>query len=196
MDDATEKPANALIPQADSFGLAFGSQPLRNAKHEFYCRERSLLRSKIEAYRAAGFASVSHDGARGNAGKLERRADVQARIAYLQRDEEHKHREARRRLEERLWQMHDADIADYIETVEVPKRTRKGELVLDAENKPVLETKARLKPLHKLTPEQRRCIEGVTINESACPFPSCTQPLGPTSNCASCTISALPRRMS
>jgi hypothetical protein len=109
--------------------------------------------------------------ARGNAGKLERRADVQARIAYLQRDEEHKHREARRRLEERLWQMHDADIADYIETVEVPKRTRKGELVLDAENEPVLETKARLKPLHKLTPEQRRCIEGVTINESGLPFP-------------------------
>jgi hypothetical protein len=30
MDDATDKPANALIPQADSFGLAFGSQPLRN----------------------------------------------------------------------------------------------------------------------------------------------------------------------
>ena len=73
------------MPQADSFGLAVGSQPLRNAKHEIYCRQRSLLRSKIEAYRAAGFASVSDDAARGNAGKLERRADVQARIAYLSR---------------------------------------------------------------------------------------------------------------
>src|SRR6516225_6472946 len=98
MDDATEKPANALIPQADTFGLAFGSQPLVNHRHEAYCRERALLRSKIEAYRAAGFASVSDDAARGNAGKLERRADVHARIAYLSRDEEATHREARKRL--------------------------------------------------------------------------------------------------
>jgi hypothetical protein len=85
MDENTEKPVNALIPQADSFGLAFGSQPLVNQKHEAYARQRALLRSKIEAYRAAGFASTSDHNARGNAGKLERRADVQARIAYLSR---------------------------------------------------------------------------------------------------------------
>jgi hypothetical protein len=47
---------------------------------------------------------------------------VQARIACLSRDEEAKHREARKRLEERLWLYHDANIADFVETTEVEKR--------------------------------------------------------------------------
>jgi hypothetical protein len=171
MDDATEKPANALIPQADSFGLAFGSQPLRNAKHEIYCRERSLLRSKIEAYRAAGFGSTSDHNARGNAGKLERRAEVQARIAYLSRDEEAKHREARRRLEERLWLYHDGNVADYWMTVEVEMHDKKGNVVHDADGKPVMRKINRPKLFAELTDEQKTRIESVALNDAGIAVP-------------------------
>ena len=125
-----------------------------------------MLRSKIEVYRAAGFASVSDDAARGNAGKLERRADVQARIAYLSRDEEAKHRETRRRLEERLWLWHDADATDFWETVEVPMRDKHGKVLCGADGKPVMRKINQPKTFDQLTVEQRKCIESISVTNS------------------------------
>ena len=60
-----------------------GSQPLSNARHEDYCRLRSLLCPKGQALREAGMRAVKNHDAVSNATRLERRQDVRDRIAFL-----------------------------------------------------------------------------------------------------------------
>jgi hypothetical protein len=91
---------------------------------------------------------------------------VQARIAHLNRDEEGKHREARRRLEERLWLWHDADATDYWETVEVEARDKHGKIHCDADGKPIMRKVNRPKRFDQLTLEQRKCIESISVTSS------------------------------
>lgn len=55
------------------------SGPLKNARHEAYCRERAKGRSIEDAYVAAGFKAN-----RGNAGRLNANERVLARVAELQ----------------------------------------------------------------------------------------------------------------
>ena len=72
--------------------------PLRNERHERFARLRAILTPRLEAAREAGFATMTPD----NAAKLDRRADIRARIAALSRmDEEIVHMK-RERIEARL----------------------------------------------------------------------------------------------
>jgi hypothetical protein len=99
-----------------------GSRLLSNARHEHYCRLRSLLSPKGQALREAGLRAVKNHDAVSNATRLERRQDVGDRIAYLVRQEEVL-TEKRKRIEEMLWAIHEADIGDYFETYEIDGKT-------------------------------------------------------------------------
>src|SRR5262249_48035988 len=82
-----------------------------------------------------------------NACRLERRPGIRERIEYLSRQGEELVAEKRRRIEERLWAMHEADIGDYFEQHEVDGK--------------VIE---RPKLLADLPPEISKNIEKITID--------------------------------
>ena len=88
------------------------------------------------------------------------------RASPICRDEEAKHREARRRPEERFWLWHDADATDYWETVEVEARDKHGKILRDADGKPVMRKVNRPKTFDQLTVEQRKCIESISVTNS------------------------------
>ncbi len=77
-----------------------GSAPLRIASHERYARARAELHTAVEAARIAGYADKS-----GAITKVEKRRDVQARIAYLVGQPEETIRAKRRALEAWLWRV-------------------------------------------------------------------------------------------
>jgi Terminase small subunit len=124
-----------------------GSRPLSNARHEHYCRLRSLLCPKGQALREAGMRAVKNHDAVSNATRLERRQDVRDRIAFLVRQEEEVLAEKRKRIEETLWAIHEADIGDYFETHEIEGKTIE-----------------RPKRLADLPTEIRKNIEKITID--------------------------------
>jgi hypothetical protein len=165
MPDIVPRPENLPVPVADSFGFVLGSKPLRNSKHEAYCRFRALLKGKIEAYREAGFDSADDHAARGNANKLERRKDIIARIAWLTRDEENILREKRREIEGFLWAVHNSDIGDLWETVEVEKTDKKGNVLRDGKGEPIMVKRQHMRMLSDLSPEVRRTIESISVDE-------------------------------
>src|SRR6516225_6363115 len=119
--------AKALVALAP----ADGSVALPDVRYERYAHQRALMKSKLDAYRAAGFGSVSDQAASANASKLEREVPaIVARIAYMARDIDGLRQEKRKRLEKRLWSWHDGNISDYWETIEVEVRNKKDEVVL------------------------------------------------------------------
>jgi hypothetical protein len=97
-----------------------GSQPLSNARHEHYCRLRSLLCPKGQALREAGMRAAKNHDAVSNAPRLERRQDVRDRIAFLVRQEEEVLAEKRQRIEEQLWAMSTANVQDFFEQYDEP----------------------------------------------------------------------------
>ena len=84
-------------------------------------RLRASAQPRIRAYREVGWRSRRDDVAYINACRLERRPEIQDRIAYLTRQEEELVVEKRRRIEETLWAIHEADIGDLWETYEATK---------------------------------------------------------------------------
>src|SRR5271169_105108 len=124
-----------------------GSRALKNAKYNKYCRLRSSAQPRIQAYREAGWHSEKDDVAYANACRLERRPGVRERIEYLSHQDEELIAEKRRRIEETLWSMHEADIGDYFETHEIDGKTIE-----------------RPKRFADLPTEIRRNIEKVTID--------------------------------
>ena len=104
-----------------------GSRPLSNTRHEHFCRLRSLLCPKGQALREAGMRAVKNHDAVSNATRLERRQDVRDRIAFLVRQEEEVLAEKRKRIEETLWAIHEANIADLFETYSTIKRDHTGQ---------------------------------------------------------------------
>jgi hypothetical protein len=82
-----------------------------------------------------------------NACRLERRPEIQDRICYLTRQEEGLVVEKRQRIEEALWNIHEADIGDYFETHDIDGKTIEQP-----------------KRLSDLPPEIRKNIEKITIN--------------------------------
>jgi hypothetical protein len=100
-----------------------GSRALKNAKYEKYCRLRASALPRIQAYREVGWGSKEDDVAYINACRLERRPEIQDRIAWLTRQEEDVVVEKRQRIEQALWNIHEAAIGDYLETVEVDGKT-------------------------------------------------------------------------
>src|SRR5215469_6817467 len=89
-----------------------GSRALKNAKYERYCRLRASAQPRIRAYREAGWETSDDDNAYSNGCRLERRSEIRDRIAYLTRQEEDLIEEKRRRIEETLWNIHEADVGD------------------------------------------------------------------------------------
>src|SRR5262252_3429488 len=90
-----------------------GSRPLKIAKHEKYCRLRAALVPRAQAYREAGWNAIKDDDAYSNACQLERRPALRARIEYLSRQDLELIGEKRRRLEQALWNIHEADPAAF-----------------------------------------------------------------------------------
>src|SRR6516164_5764717 len=102
------------MAKADVLTLASpGSRALKNAKYERYCRLRALAQPRIGAYREVGWRSRTDNVAYINACRLERRQEIRDRIAYLIRQEEDLIEEKRRRIEEPLWGIHEANIQDF-----------------------------------------------------------------------------------
>lgn len=141
-----------------------GDKPLSNARHEAFCQQRALCATRVEAARVAEFKGSLHV-VRGNAARLERRSDIQARIAYLARQDEDRRREKARKIEELYWAAVDANYADFWETAERPKFTKKGEPVMGEDGKPLMVSYRRPKPFDELPPELQQVIEGVEISK-------------------------------
>jgi hypothetical protein len=74
------------------------SAPLRNPRHELFARARALLMSPQQAALDAGYTDVTP----GNAARLDRRKDIQARIAKLGELDEELIRWKRAKIEARL----------------------------------------------------------------------------------------------
>jgi hypothetical protein len=160
--------AKALVALAP----ADGSVMLADERYERYAHQRALMKSKLDAYRAAGFASVSDQAASSNASKLEREVPaIVARIAYLARDMDGLRQEKRKHLEKRLWLYHDGNVADYWETTDVEVKNKKGEVVMGADGKPKTRRITRMKDISQLTPEQQQRIESIHINEAGIASP-------------------------
>jgi hypothetical protein len=141
-----------------------GSKALTNAKREQYCRSRALAQSRIQAYRDAGWGSRSDNASYVNACRLERRPEIQDRIAYLTRQEEELVVEKRRRIEEQLWAIHEADIGDCFETYEAAKVGKDGKLETDEAGKMLTVRKQRPRFLSDLPPDLRKVIEHVQVD--------------------------------
>jgi hypothetical protein len=143
-----------------------GSQPLKIAKHEKYCRLRAALVPRPQAYREAGWNAIKDDDAYSNACQIERRLGVRERIEYLSRQAEDLIALKRQRLEAQLWRVHEADPGSYFETYEVAKSDKDGKLQTDEGGRMRTVKKQRPRLLSDLTPEERRCIEDVTVDRN------------------------------
>jgi hypothetical protein len=75
------------------------------------------------AFRKAGSTAKNDHVADANSFRLERKPGVRERIEYLARQAEERIAEKRRRIEETLWAIHEADIGDYFETIDIDGKT-------------------------------------------------------------------------
>ena len=141
-----------------------GSRALRNAKYEKYCRLRASAQPRIPAYREAGWHSKKDDVAYANACRLERRPGVRERIEYLSHQDEELVAEKRQRIEGQLWAIHEADIGDFFETVEIAKSDKDGKAATDETGKMLTVKKQRPKLLSDLPPDLRKAIEHVQLD--------------------------------
>ena len=148
-----------------------GSRALSNAKYEKYCRRRALAYSRTEAYREVGWKTSDNDDVYSNACRLERRPEIQDRIAYLIRQEEDLIEEKRRRLEERLWAMHEANIQDYFESYEEPVTDKQGDEIIDEGGSPKRRVRERPRLLTDLPPELAALVQDVNIDSSGRAIP-------------------------
>lgn len=162
MSETVENPS--IIPDE-----APGSRPLGNAKWERYAQERALCSSRMLAYRSAGFESEDDHAARGNAAKLERKASVSDRIAWLCRQEEDILRAKRLRLEQFKWNVWNADIGDYYVMVERPVFDKEGKPVLDIDGRQRMRMVQDVRPFADMTSEQRAVIQSLKYTDSGRP---------------------------
>ena len=153
------------MAKADVLAIASpGSRALKNAKYERYCRLRASAQPRIAAYREAGFETSDDNDAYSNGCRLERRREIKDRIGYLSRQEEDLILEKRRRLEERLWGLHESNIQDFFEPYDTVKRDHTGQPEHDEKGALSVETRMRPKLLGDLPPELAALIEDITID--------------------------------
>jgi hypothetical protein len=95
---------------------------------------------------------------------VEKKPGVRERIDYLVGQAQERIIEKRRRLEEQLWAIHEADIGDCFETYEAAKVGAEGKLETDEAGKMLVVRKQRPKLLSDLPPDLRRAIEEVTVD--------------------------------
>jgi hypothetical protein len=122
------------------------------------------LQPRGQAYREAGWETSDDAAAYSNACRLERRPGVKDRIAFLSRQAEDLIAEKRQRIEAQLWAIHEADIGNFFETVEVAKSDKDGKLATDEAGKMLTVKKQRPRLLSDLPPELRKVIEHVQID--------------------------------
>jgi hypothetical protein len=138
-----------------------GSKPLKNNLHERYARHRAAAQPRLIAFRKAGYIAKNDHVADANSFRLERKPGVRARIEYLARRAEDLIAEKRARIEEFLWSVHEADLADYFETYSAIERDHTGQSKHDENGALLLETRERPKMLEDLPPEARKLVEDV-----------------------------------
>jgi hypothetical protein len=140
-------------------------------RHERFARARALLLPKVEAYCQAFRLDRSTltleqlHAARGNASRLERRREVEARIAYLAHQEEAVVLEKRRRLEEFLWLIHEHNPAELWEVEDRVLLNKAGNPVI-VDDKPVTYQVQRARMLADLPEDLCRVVEAVQITDS------------------------------
>src|SRR5262245_14389205 len=157
--------ALTLTNQAPVQSVAAGAQGLKNVRHERYARSRTLLASRVDAMRESGLDGNPED-LRRNAQRIDNRSYVQARIAYLKRQDDASFQAKLRKLEEFRWLAHDHNLADLFEVAERPKVDRAGNPVLDAECNPVMERYQRAKFLEELPEEVQCVVEAMDVTKS------------------------------
>jgi len=148
-----------------------GADTLFAPHHEKYARLRAMLMPRYKAYREA-FAGdaddvsvMSNEVATAGAAQLERTNQaVVDRINYLMRQDVDQLQAKRQRLEAGLWQLHEADIGDLFESVEIPRKNRNGDQILDKHGNPVMRKAWRVRDLDSLPPELRQAIETLTLD--------------------------------
>ena len=151
---------NALV----SLGISPGSKPLKHSKWERYARYRAQALPRIVAFRKLGNYAANDKIAHNNASRLENKSGVKDRIAYLTKQAEERIAEKRARLEEALWNIHEADVGDLFETYEVIETDKDGRIQSDADGNITTQRKQRPRLLSDLPPEIRKNIEKVTID--------------------------------
>jgi hypothetical protein len=117
-----------------------------------------------QALREAGMRAVKNHDAVSNATRLERRQDVRDRIAFLVRQEEEVLSEKRKRLEETLWAIHEANIGDLWETYEATNISQDGKAEIDEAGNVVRVKKERPRLLSDLPPDIARLVEDVAVD--------------------------------
>ena len=93
------------------------------------------MQPRVQAYREVGWETSDDDDAYSNACQLERRLAIRERIAFHSHQAEQQIAEKRQRIEEALWNIHDADVADLFETIEVPRSDKDSKLETDETGK-------------------------------------------------------------
>jgi hypothetical protein len=160
------------VAKIDLLAIALpGSRALKNTKYEKYCRLRASAQPRIPAYREAGWETSDDDDAYSNACRLERRPGVRERIEYLSHQEEELIAEKRRRIEETLWAIHEANIQDLFETYETAKTNKNGKIQTDEKGQMRLERKERPRLISDLAPEVAQLIEDVTVDSKGRAIP-------------------------
>ena len=119
---------------------------------------------RIVAFRKLGNYAANDKIAHNNASRLENKPGVKDRIAYLTKQAEERIAEKRARLEEALWNIHEADVGDLFETYEVIETDKDGRIQSDADGNITTQRKQRPRLLSDLPPEIRKNIEKVTID--------------------------------
>src|SRR6516165_11280707 len=131
------------------------------AKYERYCRLRASAQPRIPAYREAGWGTSDGENAYSNACRLERRPGVRQRIEYLSHQAEELIAEKRRRIEEQLWAIHEADIGDFFERYDKEVTDKNGNIETDEKGAVLRQACERPKLLADLSPETAKLIEDV-----------------------------------
>jgi hypothetical protein len=120
---------------------------------------------------SASFENGKRNDVYSNSCRLERRREIQDRIRFLVRQEEDLIAEKRRRIEERLWVMHEANIQDFFEQYETPETDKNGNPQTDENGAPKRRVRERPRLLTDLPPELVALVEDVNIDGSGRAIP-------------------------
>lgn len=149
-----------------------GSLPLRNQRHERFARLITTLIPKAKAYLEAfqldpaAMTPEQLHCAQGNASRLEKHKAVQARIAWLSRQQEDILAQKRERLEAWQWAILEYNPAEFYEVAERPLLDAKGKPILDKGGEFIMIKYQRAKFLRDLSPEALAAVEGLQITDS------------------------------
>ena len=108
--------------------------------------------------------AVKNHDAVSNATRLERRQDVRDRIAFLVRQEEEVLAEKRKRIEEMLWAIHEANIGDFFERYDKEVTDKNGNIETDEKGAVLRQACERPKLLADLSPEMAKLIQDVWVD--------------------------------